>query len=175
MRRGIAMNTFGAYARQDVNLGLGTDTYPHNFLEEMRSAFTISRVVAGTVDDVTTLDVFNAASVGGARALLRDDIGRLKVGAKADLVVIDLKHPAMMPMREPIRSLLYVAADRAVRDVYVDGQQVVADGRAVNLDYQAASEALEEAQKRSMQEVPKRDWAGRAADELAPLVLPILR
>jgi cytosine/adenosine deaminase-related metal-dependent hydrolase len=141
----------------------------------MRSAFTISRVVAGTVDDVTTLDVFNAASVGGARALLRDDIGRLKVGAKADLVVIDLKHPAMMPMREPIRSLLYVAADRAVRDVYVDGQQVVADGRAVNLDYQAASEALEEAQKRSMQEVPKRDWAGRAADELAPLVLPILR
>ncbi len=175
MRRGIAMNTFGSYARQGVNLGLGTDTYPHNFLEEMRSAFTISRAVAGTVDDVTTLDVFNAATIGGARALLREDIGRLKVGAKADLVLVDLKHPAMMPMREPIRSLLYVAADRAVRDVYVDGERVVADGRAVNLDYQAASEALEEAQKRSMREVPKRDWAGRTADELAPLVLPILR
>jgi 5-methylthioadenosine/S-adenosylhomocysteine deaminase len=175
MRRGIAMNTFGSYARQGVNLGLGTDTYPHNFLEEMRSAFTISRAVAGTVDDVTTLDVFNAATIGGARALLREDIGRLKVGAKADLVLVDLKHPAMMPMREPIRSLLYVAADRAVRDVYVDGERVVADGRVVNLDYQAASEALEEAQKRSMREVPKRDWAGRTADELAPLVLPILR
>jgi 5-methylthioadenosine/S-adenosylhomocysteine deaminase len=175
MRRGIAMNTFGSYARQGVNLGLGTDTYPHNFLEEMRSAFTISRAVAGTVDDVTTLDVFNAATIGGARALLREDIGRLKVGARADLVLVDLKHPAMMPMREPIRSLLYVAADRAVRDVYVDGERVVADGRVVNLDYQAASEALEEAQKRSMREVPKRDWAGRTADELAPLVLPILR
>ena len=43
MRRGITMNTFGSYARQGVNLGLGTDTYPHNFLEEMRSALTISR------------------------------------------------------------------------------------------------------------------------------------
>jgi 5-methylthioadenosine/S-adenosylhomocysteine deaminase len=174
MRRGIAMNTFGAYARQGVNLGLGTDTYPHNFLEEMRSAFTISRAVAGTVENVTTLDIFNAATLGGARALLREDIGRLKVGAKADLVLVDIKHPSMMPMREPLRSLLYVAADRAVRDVYVDGKHVVADGRAVNVDYAAASEALEEAQKRSMREVPRLDWAGRSADQLAPMVLPIV-
>jgi len=173
MRRGIAMNTFGAYARQGINLGIGTDTYPHNFLEEMRSAFTISRAVAGTVDDVTTLDVFNAATLGGARALLRDDIGRLKVGAKADLLLVDIKHPSMMPLREPLRSLLYVAADRAVRDVYVDGLRVVADGRALNIDYQAASEALEDAQLRSMREVPRLDWANRNADQLAPLVLPI--
>ena len=173
MRRGIAMNTFGAYARQGVNLGIGTDTYPHNFLEEMRSAFTISRAVAGTVEDVTTLDVFNAATLGGARALLRDDIGRLRVGAKADIVLVDIKDPSMMPLREPLRSLLYVAADRAVRDVYVDGQCVVVNGHAVNIDYPKAAEALEEAQKRSMCEVPKLDWAGRTADQLAPLVLPI--
>jgi 5-methylthioadenosine/S-adenosylhomocysteine deaminase len=173
MRRGIAMNTFGAYARQGVNLGIGTDTYPHNFLEEMRSAFTISRAVAGTVEDVTTLDVFNAATLGGARALLRDDIGRLRVGAKADIVLVDIKDPSMMPMREPLRSLLYVAADRAVRDVYVDGQCVVVNGHTVNIDYPKAAEALEEAQKRSMREVPKLDWAGRTADQLAPLVLPI--
>ena len=139
----------------------------------MRAAFTISRAVAGSVDDVTTLDVFNAATLGGARALLRDDIGRLKVGAKADLVLVDIKHPSMMPLREPLRSLLYVAADRAVRDVYVDGVRAVADGRAVNIDYQAASEALEEAQKRSLRNVPGLDWAGRTADQLAPMVLPI--
>jgi cytosine/adenosine deaminase-related metal-dependent hydrolase len=174
MRRGIAMHTFGAYAREGINLGIGTDTYPHNFLEEMRTAFTISRAVAGTVDDVTTLDVFNAATLGGARALLREDIGRLKVGAKADLVLVDLKHPSMMPMREPLRSLLYVAADRAVRDVYVDGHRVVADGRALKIDYGAAAAALEEAQRRSMREVPKLDWAGRSADQLAPMVLPTL-
>ncbi|HEX2338767.1 MAG TPA: amidohydrolase family protein [Hyphomicrobiaceae bacterium] len=174
MRRGIAMNTFGAYAREGINLGIGTDTYPHNFLEEMRSAFTISRAVAGTVEDVTTLDIFNAATLGGARALLRDDIGRLKVGAKADIVLVDIKHPSMMPMREPLRSLLYVAAERAVRDVYVDGQRVVHEQRAINIDYAAAAEALEEAQKRSMREVPRLDWAGRSAEQLAPMVLPLL-
>jgi cytosine/adenosine deaminase-related metal-dependent hydrolase len=175
MRRGIAMNTFGAYARQGVNLGIGTDTYPHNFLEEMRSAFTISRAVAGTVEDVTTLEVFNAATLGGARALLREDIGRLKVGAKADLVLVDIKHPSMRPLREPLRSLLYVAAERAIREVYVDGVQVVAEGHALNIDYHAASEALEEAQKRSLREAPRLDWAGRSADQLAPMVLPFGR
>jgi cytosine/adenosine deaminase-related metal-dependent hydrolase len=173
MRRGIAMNTFGAYARQGIALGIGTDTYPHNFLEEMRSAFTISRAVAGTVEDVTTRDVFNAATIGGAHALLREDIGRLKVGAKADIVVVDIKHPAMMPVREPLRSLLYVAAERAVRDVYVDGQRVVAEGRPVTIDVAAAAAELEEAQKRSMREARGRDWAGRGVDELAPMVLPL--
>ncbi|SVE53012.1 uncharacterized protein METZ01_LOCUS505866, partial [marine metagenome] len=86
MRRGIAMNTFGDYVRHGINMGIGTDTYPHNFLEEMRSAFTIARAVAGSVADLTTLDIFNAATIGGAHALMRDDIGRLSVGAKADLV-----------------------------------------------------------------------------------------
>jgi cytosine/adenosine deaminase-related metal-dependent hydrolase len=174
MRRGIAMNTFGDYVRHGINLGIGTDTYPHNFLEEMRNAFTVARAVAGSVADLTTLDVFNAATIGGAHALMRDDIGRLKVGAKADLVLVDVRDPAMMPLREPLRSLLYVAADRAVRDVYVDGERVVEGGRPVNIDYQAASQAAQEAQQRSLEKIPDLDWAGRTADELAPMVLPII-
>ena len=61
-----------------------------------------------------------------------------------------------------------------MRDVYVDGQRVVHEQRAINIDYAAAAEALEEAQKRSMREVPRLDWAGRNADQLAPMVLPLV-
>ena len=77
----------------------------------------------------------------------------------------------MMPLREPLRSLIFVAADRAVRDVYVDGEKVVADGKALNIDLQSVSEALEAAQKRSIEQVSNRDWAGRSAEEMAPMVL----
>lgn len=171
LRRGITLRTFGDYVRAGVNMGIGTDTYPHNFLEEMRNAANHARTIAGTVDDLETFDVFNAATTGGARALRRDDIGRLAVGAKADLVLVDLDHPSMMPVREPLRSLIYVAADRAVRDVYVDGILVVEGGNPLNIDLQAASEALESAQKRSLEKVPDLDWAGRDANELAPMVL----
>lgn len=173
MRRGIALHTFGEYLRAGVNMGLGTDTYPHNFIEEMRNALTIARAVAGSVDDLETSDVYHASTLGGAKALHRNDIGRLAVGAKADLVVVDTKHPAMMPLREPIRSMIYVAADRPIRDVFVDGNAVVRDGQAINIDYAAASAELEEAQRRAMADTPKFDWAGRNTNELAPLVLPL--
>lgn len=173
MRRGIALRSFGDYRRAGINLGIGTDTYPHNFLEEMRNAGTVARIAVGSVDDLDTSDIFNAATIGGAAALRRDDIGRLAPGCKADLVLVDIKHPAMMPAREPLRSLIFVAAERAVRDVYVDGIRVVAEGRPLNIDLDAASQALEAAQQRSMENVAGRDWAGRDADALAPMVLPL--
>ena len=173
MRRGIALKTFGGYVREGINMGIGTDTYPHNFLEEMRNVGTVARAVAETVDDLNTSDIFNAATVGGARALRRDDIGKLAVGAKADLVCVDLTAPSMMPVREPIRSLVFTACDRAVRDVYVDGQQVVKNGEVTTIDLRAALDELQAAQARSMRNIPGLDWAGRTADQLSPMVFEI--
>ena len=173
MRRGIALNTLGGYLKAGVNMGIGTDTYPHNLLDEKRNAATVARAVAGTVADLTTADIFEAVTIGGAKALRRDDIGRLKPGAKADMVLVDLKNQAMRPMREPLRSLMYVAAERAVQDVYVDGQLVVQNGKCLTIDLDAELEALEAAQIRSMDRVPSIDYAGRSADEMAPMVYGI--
>ena len=171
-RRGITLRTFGDYLRRGINLGMGTDTYPHNFIEEMRAAASYARVIAESVDDLNTSDIFNAATLGGAQALRRDDIGRLAPGCRADVVLVDIGDPSMMPLREPLRSLIYVAADRAVRDVYVDGQQVVAEGKVLSMDYAAASQALQDAQKRSLTRTQSLDWAGRDADTMSPMVLP---
>jgi len=167
-RRGIALDHFGRYLQAGVNMGIGTDVYPHNMLDEMRLAAYVARVVAGNPRDTTMTDVFNAATIGGANALMRDDIGRLAVGAKADIVLVDCTHPAMRPCRDPIRSLVYCASDRAVRHVFVDGVQVVENGVANTIDYPAAAAALEEAQARAITSVPRNDWAGRDADALAP-------
>lgn len=169
MRRGIALNTFGGYLRHGINMGIGTDTYPHNMLDEMRNTGTIARAVAGSVADVSTAQIFEAATIGGAKALRRDDIGRLAPGAKADIVLVDLNCPAMRPVREPLRSLIYCAQERAVRDVYVDGHLVVKDGTCQTLDLEEALTGLEAAQKRSMARVPSLDWSGRTVDQLAPM------
>lgn len=171
-RRGITLEHFGSYVEAGVNMGIGTDTYPHNMLEEMRTAAILARTTEGSAAATTTNAIFNAATIGGAKALGRDDIGRLAVGAKADLVLVDLKNPAMQPVRDPLRSLIYVAAERAVRDVFVDGEQVVKDGRCLTIDYAAASEALEEAQRRALPKAADMDWAKRPADISAPLAFP---
>jgi len=170
IRRGITMQTVGGYIRRGVKIGIGTDTYPHNMIEEMRHALYASRIVARNVFDLRTSDIFNAATLGGAAALQRDDIGRLAPGAKADLVMVDVTAPSMRPLRDPIQSLIYAAADRAVRNVFVAGELVVADGRVTTMDFEAASLALEEAQRRVEPMVRQLDWAHRSHAELSPLV-----
>ena len=167
-RRGITLKDFGRYRRAGVNMGVGTDTYPHNMLDELRLVSYLARTQAGNPRTLNSTDLFDAATTGGARALGRDDIGRLAPGAKADLVLVDVTHPMMRPARDPIRSLIYAAGDRAVRDVYVDGQQVVGNGKVLTMDYPAAAEALHEAQKRILDRAPSQDWAHRPVDQVSP-------
>lgn len=172
-RYGQTLESFGRYRAAGINMGMGTDVAPHNLLEEMRLAIVLGRVADRDIRAVNTADVFHAATVGGARALLRDDIGHLAPGAKADLVLVDLDHRFMQPARDPLRCLVYTAADRAVRDVFVDGRQVVRNGRVLTLDHAAALARLAEAQARMARDVPRHDFAGRTVEELTPLCLPL--
>ncbi len=104
---------------------------------------------------------------------MRDDLGRLAPGNKADIVLVDLDCPQMQPARDPLRSFVYHAADRAVREVFVDGRQVVADGKVLTLDQNAAGSRLRAAQERMEAAAPGRDYRGRSAAEITPLSLPV--
>jgi 5-methylthioadenosine/S-adenosylhomocysteine deaminase len=167
------LQTFGRYVQSGVNVGIGTDTYPHNMLEEMRAVSITARLLAEDVYDHRAADVFNAATLGGAKALGRADIGRLAVGAKADIVLVDVTHPNMRPVRDPVRSLIYAAADRAVKTVIVDGKTVVESGRVLTMDHEKAAADLEAAQRRAEPLVKGLDWAGRDHLTISPLMFPV--
>ncbi len=167
-RRGMTLKNFGRYRKGGVNMGIGTDTYPHNMLDEMRLAAYLARTQATDPHILTSNDLFEAATTGGARALGRDDIGRLAPLCRADMVLVDVTNPRMRPGRDPLRSLVYAAGDRAVHTVIVDGQTVVRDGKLLTMDYAAAAEVLHEAQKRVMADVPRYDWNHRSADQMSP-------
>jgi cytosine/adenosine deaminase-related metal-dependent hydrolase len=171
-RYGHRLESFGKYRRAGITVGIGTDTAPHNMLEEMREAVILSRIAAGDVDDATAADAFQAATIDGATALGRDDIGRLCPGAKADIVLVDLDHPLMKPGRDPLRNLIFTAADRAVKHVYVDGVRRLDDGRVLTMDCETATDRLEAAQERAEAAVPTLDPKGRAGTDIAPPVLP---
>ena len=172
-RYGQIMESFGDYVRAGITMGLGTDTTPHNMIEEMRKAMTFARIAARDIKNVSTAMMFHAATVGGADARMRNDLGRLAVGKKADLVLVDLSNPWMMPARDPLRSLIFHAADRAVKDVYIDGNKVVGDGKVLTLNHADAAARLTEAQARMMANTPNLDYKNRTADEIAPLSLAL--
>ncbi len=173
VRRGISLQHFAGYVERGVNMTIGTDTHPQNMVEELKTAIYVARTISGNAAKPTAEMVFHAATVGGAKALRRDDIGKIAPGAKADLVLVDLTHASLRPLRDPIRALIFSGGERPIKDVYVDGRQVVADGRAMFIDYESAMVRVEAAQKRSMDLVHTRDWAGRSADAAMPPVFPM--
>jgi cytosine/adenosine deaminase-related metal-dependent hydrolase len=173
-RYGHTLEDFGRYRRAGVNLGIGTDVAPHNVIEEMRLAAILARVSARDITTTSVGELFHAATVGGADALGRPDLGRLAVGAKADVVLVDMANTWMRPARAPLRSLVFTAADRAVRTVFVHGVKVMDEGRVLTMDHAAALEAVAEGQQRMLRDAPSRDWAGRTAEQISPLSLPVM-
>ena len=173
-RNAQMLEDIGSYIRSGVRLGIGTDSFPHNMIEEMRAAAILGRISAGNVGAVTTGEVFHAATVGGADLLGRADLGRITVGAKADLVMVDLSHPAMMPIRDPLRSLIYTAAERAVRDVFVDGQHLVVNGEITTVNIDEVTASLQAARDAAEVDSAQHHHAGMTALDVAPLTLPPL-
>jgi 5-methylthioadenosine/S-adenosylhomocysteine deaminase len=88
-------------------------------------------------------------------------------------VLVDLRHPSMRPVRDPLRSLVYSGVAGAVRDVYVNGTQVVSDRRVLTMDQDDVLDRLEAGQKRALERVPQMDWAKRSADDVSPICLPL--
>ena len=61
---------------------MGTDTYPRDMISEMRWASIICKIEDANHEAAPATAVFNAATLGGADALRRPDLGRLQPGAK---------------------------------------------------------------------------------------------
>src|SRR6185295_8155437 len=97
------------------------------------------------------------------------DLGRIAPGARADLVLLDLNVPSMLPARDPLRNFLFHAADRAVKRVLIDGETVFAEGCPTGLDPVAAGALLAEAQTRMLRDARRHDFASRDGEEIAPL------
>jgi cytosine/adenosine deaminase-related metal-dependent hydrolase len=140
-RSGRLLRSFSRYRRAGINIGLGTDTFPQDMLEEMRWAALGSKLADGHAASGLAAEVYAAATVGGADALGREDLGRLTVGAKADVTIVDLRHLLIGPADDPIRMLVHYATAQDVEHVFVDGVQVVEHGRVRGLDEAAVLEA----------------------------------
>ena len=133
-RIGLGLHSYAKFKEAGVNIGIGTDAWPMDMIMEMRSAVTTAKLMEGSRIAVTAADVFNAATLGGAKALGRDDLGRLAPGSKADIVLVDLRgfHTALVD--DPIKSMVYFGNQNDVDTVIVDGKTVVENGQVPGVD-----------------------------------------
>jgi cytosine/adenosine deaminase-related metal-dependent hydrolase len=133
-RQGNALRSFRSYRDLGLRIALGTDTYPPDMLLNMQIGLMACRLVEQSPEACRAEDYYDAATIGGADALGRPDLGRLQPGAKADLVVVDFDDPFMGQTIEPIQTLLLNASAREVRSVMIDGRFVMVDGVIPGVD-----------------------------------------
>lgn len=138
-RYGGAMESFARYRAMGLTIAMGTDTWPPDMVRNMQTALLLGRVVDGDEAAVSASDVYDSATLGGARALGRDDIGRLAVGSRADLTVFDLDRPELGQVIDPIQTMMIAGSGTGFSHVMVDGRFRVIDGNVQNFDLAAGT------------------------------------
>ena len=152
---GTALVSFAKYQHFGVNIAMGTDSQADDMIQNMRLAWNLDRLffrreiynvypeeggarnlVADnpTYPRITGADIFRAATTNGAKALGRDDIGRLSKGAKADIIVIDLDDLSVGPYQDPIRTLLMNCVGNNVSHTIINGRMLMMGRRLLHVD-----------------------------------------
>jgi len=122
------------FLERGLSVGLGTDSMVSNnnldMLEEMRFCALVHRSVRADPTAVTAAQVFHVATMGGARAVgLAEEIGSLRPGKRADLVLLSLAPPTGLSEQSVLSELVFYATSEAVRTVIVNGRVVLNQGR----------------------------------------------
>ena len=145
----------GVLRRAGVRVGLGTDGPASgddlDLWTQARLAGWLARVTSGDAAALTAAELLLLATREGAGAIGRDDLGALEPGRRADLVHVDLTDPAFVDPADDaqlVSNLVWAAGARAVRDVWVAGEQVLADGEPTRVDRAATTHAAREAAAR---------------------------
>jgi cytosine/adenosine deaminase-related metal-dependent hydrolase len=171
----MTLHSLPRYLAAGVNVALGTDTYPLDMVSELRWASVLAKVTDANYQAAPPRDVFNAATVGGARFIDRPDLGRLAPGAKADVLLIDLDHLGAPVYADPVKALVDGASGRDVDTVIVDGRILVQGGRATRVDEEAVYARAQQATEHYWYQVPAWRWDGATVDRIIPPAFPIRR
>lgn len=171
-RHGQVLETWPGYRRRGVKVALGLDTSPQSMLLEMRLAASLSHVLDRSGNSVTAKDAFDAATLVGAAALRREDIGRLAEGCKADFTVFRTDTLSMAPLRDPIRNIVYSALPTDVHTVVIDGVAVLADGAPTYCNEQDVVRDVQRAADEVWGGLGRYHHCGHDVDRISPPSLP---
>lgn len=133
-----------------VNVGLGTDGASSNnnldMLEEMRSASLLQKVANEDPVVLPSFEALRMATRAGAEVLGLPDVGLLKPGMKADLILVDFNRPHLCPRHDFFAHMVYAAHSADVDTVIINGEVVMEGRRVLTMDEE---EVMRKAQEKA--------------------------
>ncbi|WP_199548163.1 chlorohydrolase family protein [Streptomyces sp. N35] len=172
LRYGDVLHSFGEYRRAGLNLCPGPASSPPDLTRGMALGAPLAKVVDARADAAPAEAYVESATLGGARALGRDDLGRLAPGARADLVAFRLDDIRDGVLDDPVRTLLLNGTARNASHSVVDGRPVLVDGELPGVDTEALRVQAQGLFAKMRAAYSERDFRRRDADELFPATFP---
>ncbi|TNM63508.1 amidohydrolase family protein [Aliirhizobium smilacinae] len=172
-RHGSALRSFSKVKAMGVRIGMGTDTAPPDIILNMAVGLMANRIAEGRGDAGSAAEFYDAATIAGADALNRPDLGRLAVGSKADIAVFDMADRMIAPRIDPIQTLVYGATGRVTRATIVDGRLSMRDGQVAGIDLVAARKQAQTQFDGLIARYPERTFGHPPVETIFPSSYPL--
>jgi cytosine/adenosine deaminase-related metal-dependent hydrolase len=173
-RHGSALKSFSRAKAMGVNIGMGTDTAPPDMVLNMAVGLMVNRIAGGKGDAASAAEFYDAATLAGANALKRSDIGRLSPGSKADIAVFDMADRMIAPRIDPVQTLVYGATGRVTRATIVDGRISMRDGEVAGIDLVAARAQAQAQFDGLVARYPERTFQHPPVEDIFPPSYPLM-
>jgi cytosine/adenosine deaminase-related metal-dependent hydrolase len=135
---------------------------------------SMCKLVEADANACSAADWYRAATLWGADALGRPDLGRLSPGAKADIVVLGLDNFDVGPVEDPIRTMMLNMSGDDVRTVIINGRTVMQDRVLPGVDLDALQARGQEVLQKLKDSYTARDYLHRPTEELVPPTFEIV-
>ena len=175
-RYAYLLERLGLYLEAGVGVALGTDSFPPDLIRAIDTGVQLAKHQYEDLGHGMLAEYVEAATLGGARALRRPDLGRIEAGAQADLVAFSLADLRMGAVDDPIRTLTLSGTGRDAHFSMVAGRVVMEEGRIPGLDVEALRAEGQRIFEKLRAAYPERDALagpeGSMEEELFPPVFP---
>lgn len=114
------------YQKEGLNIAIGTDGAASNnsldMFKEMYLVSALQKVINKDASVMDGFDVLKMATLGSAHAMGLFDADTLQEGKLADIIMIDLKNPAMQPLNNIKKNIVYAGSKDIVKMTMIDGK-----------------------------------------------------
>ncbi|OHV78336.1 amidohydrolase family protein [Rhizobium sp. LCM 4573] len=174
-RHGSSLKSFSRVKAMGIRIGMGTDTAPPDMVLNMAVGLMVNRMAESRGNAGLAAEFYDAATIAGADALKRPDLGRIAPGSKADIAVFDMADRMIAPRIDPIQTLVYGATGRITRATIVDGRLSMRDGQVAGIDLAAARNQAQAQFDGLVARYPERTFGHPPVEEIFPPSYPLGR
>ncbi|MFI3115047.1 MAG: amidohydrolase [Clostridia bacterium] len=129
-----------------VNVALGTDgvasNNTHDLFEELKLSAILAKGVSKNPKVVSAKDAIKMATVNGAKAQNRENLGKLCEGFIADIIMLDFTNLSHTPVYDVTSAIAYNTSGRDVLLTMVAGKILYENGKFNTIDIETAKKEL---------------------------------